>query len=404
MFTALVAPKLFTEVYEYPLLLALSMACRPGALSLPTEKDKGRDELVILWLIVAAGLLVLLWLPSEFISQRVPLVAQLGPTLTAVLVFSALLLANVQHPVRQLAAAGLICLTLVWLPSAVRQDDSQVTQRSFFGVYRVQEVPDPKGTYRVLNHGTTLHGAQRIADLEDKAVDDTVPTTYYYPKSPIGQTIAKRREFLAANNQKGRYGIVGLGTGSSACHKQEGESWKFFEIDPTVINIAKDPKNFTFITKCQPDIDIAIGDARLTIAKEPDASFDLFIIDAFTSDAIPVHMLTKEAVELFLRKLKPDGVVLLHTSNRYLNLNSVLGAILKQLPEGSAGMGMSDDGTESNGASGSSVAIFAKSDSALAPYRAFEGATDLDDKGLKAWTDDYSDILGSFMSRWRREG
>jgi hypothetical protein len=404
MFTALVAPRLFTEVYEYPLLLALSMACRPGALSLPKEKDKTWDELVILWLIIAAGLLILMWLPTEFISERVALVSQLGPTLTAVLLFSALLLACVRYPARQLAAAALLCLTLVWLPSAVRQEDSQVRQRSFFGVYRVQEIPDPNGTYRVLNHGTTLHGAQRIADLEGKAVDDTVPTTYYYPKSPIGQTIAKRRELLAAKNQKGRYGIVGLGTGSSACHKQEGETWKFFEIDPTVINISKNPKNFTFLSKCQPDIDIAIGDARLTIAKEPDASFDLFIIDAFTSDAIPVHMLTKEAVELFLRKLKPDGVVLLHTSNRYLNLNSVLGAIQKQLPEGTAGMGMSDDGTESNGASGSSVAVFAKSESALAPYRAFEGASELDDKGLRAWTDDYSDILGAFMSRWRREG
>ena len=115
-------------------------------------------------------------------------------------------------------------------------------------------------------------------------------------------------------------------------------------------------------------------------------------------------MLTKEAVELFLNKLKPDGVVLLHTSNRYLNLNSVLGAILKELPEGTAGMGMSDKGTESNGASASSVAIFAKSEAALAPYRALEGVEDLDDKGLKAWTDDYSDILGSFMSRWRGEG
>ena len=153
-----------------------------------------------------------------------------------------------------------------------------------------------------------------------------MPTTYYYPGSPIGQTIAKRREVLG-KREKGRYGIVGLGTGSSSCHKQEGETWKFFEIDPTVIKISKNPKNFTFITKCQPDIDIAIGDARLTIAKEADESFDLFIIDAFTSDAIPVHMLTKEAVELFLDKLKPDGVVLLHTSNRYLDLNSVLGAI-----------------------------------------------------------------------------
>ena len=402
MFTALVAPKLFTEVYEYPLLLALSMACRPGALRLP--KDNTWDEVVMLWLIAAVGALIVMWLPADFISERAPLVRQLGPTLTAVLIFAGILFATVHYPPRQLVAAGLICLTIVWLPSAVRQTGSQLTQRSFFGVYRVQTVPDPNGTYRVLNHGTTLHGAQRVADKNGKAVDDTVPTTYYYPKSPIGQTIAKRREILGAKNQKGRYGIVGLGTGSSACHKQEGETFKFFEIDPTVINIAKDPKNFTFIGKCQPDIDIAIGDARLTIAKEPDASFDLFIIDAFTSDAIPVHMLTKEAVELFLNKLKPDGVVLLHTSNRYLNLNSVLGAILKDLPEGTAGMGMSDKGTESNGESGSSVAIFTKSESALTPYRAFTGAEDLDDKGLRAWTDDYSDILGAFMSRWRGEG
>ena len=405
MFTALVAPKLFSEIYEYPLLLALSMACRPDALKLPWgNQEKLKDEGLVLWLIAAAGILALRELTPFAVDQLgLEIPGHWGPGPLVILFLGVLLVANIKHPARQTLVALLMCATVVWLPSNVRQGDAQ---RSFFGVYRVQETGDPArtGYFRVLMHGTTLHGSQRFLDKQGRPVDDTVPTTYYYPGSPIGKTIAKRREILAAQNEKDRYGIVGLGTGSSSCHKREGETWKFFEIDPLVIRIAKDPKNFTFITKCQPDIDIAIGDARLTIAKEPDASFDLFIIDAFTSDAIPVHMLTKEAVELFLRKLKPDGVVLLHTSNRYLNLNSVLGAILKQLPEGSAGMGMSDDGTESNGASGSSVAIFAKSDSALAPYRAFEGATDLDDKGLKAWTDDYSDILGSFMSRWRREG
>jgi len=403
MFTALVAPKLFNQVYEYPLLLALSMACRPGALNLGQDKEKTWDEAVMLWLIAAAGLLVLLWLPTEIVSERVQFVRQQGPTLTGMLIFIAVLVVAVQHPPRQLIAAALMCLTVALLPSAVNHE-AHLTQRSFFGVYRVSDDADPNGIYRHLNHGTTLHGAQRIQDKTGREVVDTVPTTYYYPKSPIGQTIAKRREILAAKGEKGRYGIVGLGTGSSACHKQEGETWKFFEIDPTVINISKNPKNFTFIDKCQPDIDIAIGDARLTIAKEEDESFDLFVIDAFTSDAIPVHMLTKEAVELFLRKLKPDGVVLLHTSNRYLNLNSVLGAILKQLPEGTAGMGMGDEGTKSNGATGSTVAIFAKSDAALAPYRAFDNTADLDDKGLRAWTDDYSDILGAFLSRWRGEG
>src|SRR5262249_18698191 len=150
-------------------------------------------------------------------------------------------------------------------------------------------------TFKILMHGTTLHGSQRFFDEDGKAVEDTVPTTFYYPGSPMGQLIAKRREILAAKGQKGHYGIVGLGTGSSSCHKREGEDWTFFEIDPTVIKISKDPKNFTFITKCQPDISIKIGDARLTIAKEQDSNYDLFIIDAFSSDAIPVHMLTKEA-------------------------------------------------------------------------------------------------------------
>jgi SAM-dependent methyltransferase len=401
MFTALVAPRLFSEIYEYPLLLALSMACRPGALSLGEDRQKAKDELIVLWLIAAVGILVIWWLPTLAGYLRLPpSIARLGATPLVIIALAAILLANVWYAPRQLVAAGLMCLALVTLPSAVRQADSQITQRSFFGVYRVADVPE--AGFRTLVHGTTLHGAQRIYDDEGKQIDDTVPTTYYYPGSPIGQTIARRREILG--KEKGRYGIVGLGTGSSSCHKQEGEAWKFFEIDPLVIRIAKDPKNFTFISKCQPDIDIAIGDARLTIAKEPDASFDLFIIDAFTSDAIPVHMLTKEAVQLFLDKLKPDGVVLLHTSNRYLDLNSVLGAILKELPEGTAGIAMQDAGGEGYGQSGSSVVVFAKSEAALQPYRSMEGVLDLEDGGLRAWTDDYSDILGAFMSRFQGRG
>jgi hypothetical protein len=410
MFTALVAPKIFSEIYEYPLLLALSMACRPGALTLPSDKEQRKDELIVLWFIAAAGVLALRELPRLAANMGMYGLLQWGPATLVVIVLAVVLLANVKHPPRQLLAALLMCLTIVTLPSNVRKADSVVTQRSFFGVYRVQETPDHPsvgaGTYRVLMHGTTLHGSQRVYDEDGKAVDDTVPTTYYYPGSPMGQSIAKRREVLAAQGQKGRYGIVGLGTGSSSCHKREGETWRFFEIDPTVINIAKSPKNFTFISKCQPDIDIAIGDARLTLAKEADGSFDLLIIDAFSSDAIPVHMLTKEAVELFLSKLKPDGVVLLHTSNRYLDLNSVLGAILKDLPEGTAAISVTDrSANQGYGQSISSNVIFAKSEAALQPYRSLEGGiSDLDDGGLRAWTDDYSDILGPFLNSIRGRG
>jgi hypothetical protein len=405
MFTALVAPRLFSEIYEYPLLLALSMACRPGALSFLFSRDRRKlqDELIVLWLIAAVGVLIIWWLPTLAAHWRaVPVwVLRVGATPMVVMALAAVLLVNVSHAPRQLVAAGLMCLALVTLPSTVRHADSQITQRSYFGVYRVADTSEG---YRTLVHGTTLHGAQRAYDEEGKEVEDLVPTTYYYPGSPMGRTIAKRREILAAKGQKGRYGIVGLGTGSSACHKQEGESWKFFEIDPVVIKIASNPKNFTFISKCQPDIDIAVGDARLTIAKEADSSFDLFIIDAFTSDAIPVHMLTKEAVQLFLDKLKPDGVVLLHTSNRYLDLNSVLAAIQKELPEGTAGIAMQDAGGDGYGETSSTVVIFAKSEGALQPYRSLEGALDLDDGGLRAWTDDYSDILGAFWSRYQGRG
>ena len=400
MFTALIAPKLFNQVFEYPLLLALSMACRPGALLLVGDKEKKKEELIVLWLIAMVGILAIMWLPTLAINNRIA-IGPWGTTPLVVLVLAAILIASVKFPPRQLVAALLMALALIWLPSNPNRGEAQ---RSFFGVYRVQ--PSEDGAFRILMHGTTLHGSQRFLGDDGNPVDDTTPTTYYYPGSPIGQTIAKRREILAAKGEKGRYGIVGLGTGSSSCHKREGETWRFFEIDPVVIDIAKNQKNFTFISKCQPDIDIVIGDARQTMAKEQDESFDLFIIDAFTSDAIPVHMLTAEAVKMYLAKLKSDGVVLLHTSNRYLDLDSVLGAIQRQeLPAGTAGIVAQDSSADRSYAqSSSTVVIFAKSEEALAPYRSIDGVVELDDGGLRAWTDDYSDILGPFMNRFRGRG
>jgi hypothetical protein len=394
MFTALIAPKIFSQIFEYPLLLALSMACRPGALKLLGDKEKKKDELIVLWLIAAVGILAIMWLPTMAQNLRMQ-VGEWGTTPLVVIFLAAILIACVQFPPRQLVAALLIAVALAWLPSGANRGESQ---RSFFGVYRVH--PSADGLYSILIHGTTLHGAQRFYDDSGQPVDDTTPATYYYPGSPIGQTIAKRRQVLGA--QKGRYGIVGLGAGSSACHKREGETWRFFEIDPAVIKIAKNPKNFTFLSKCQPDVDIVVGDARLTMAKEPDASFDLFIIDAFSSDAIPVHLLTVEAVKMYLDKLKPDGVVLLHTSNRYLDLESVLSAIQKELPQGTAGIVVSDNNADGSYAqSTSTVVIFTKSEQALAPYRSIEGVMELEDNGVRAWTDDYSDILAAFFGKFR---
>ena len=399
MFVALVAPKIFSQIFEYPLLIALSIACRPGALKLNGDKEQKKDELIVLWLIAAVGILAIMWLPMMATNLRMQ-IPEWGTTPLVVMFLAAILIASVKYPPRQLVAALMAALAIIWLPSGANRGESQ---RSFFGVYRVH--PSADGLFHILIHGTTLHGAQRFFDDSGNPVDDTTPGTYYYPGSPIGQTIAKRRQVLDARGEKGRYGIVGLGAGSSACHKREGESWRFFEIDPTVINIAKNPKNFTFISKCQPDIDISVGDARLTMAKEPNESFDLFVIDAFSSDAIPVHLLTKEAVQMYLDKLKPDGVVLLHTSNRYLDLDSVLSAIQKELPKGTSGIVVSDNNADGSYAqSTSTVVIFTKNEKALEPYRTLDGVTELDDNGLKPWTDDYSDILAAFFSKYRLRG
>ena len=137
---------------------------------------------------------------------------------------------------------------------------------------------------------------------------------------------------LDAAGEKGRFGIVGLGTGSISCYAKKDERWRFFEIDPVVIDIAAKSTYFTFLANCQPKLDVVVGDARLTVAKEPDRSFDLILVDAFSSDAVPVHLMTAEALQLYAGKLKDDGILVLHISNRYLDLDSVLGATLPLVP------------------------------------------------------------------------
>ena len=184
-----------------------------------------------------------------------------------------------------------------------------------------------------MTHGTTLHGAQRLRDLTGNLVSDVTPGTYYYPGSPMAAAVKIVQARLDAEGELGRFGVVGLGAGSLSCYSRKHEAWRFFEIDPIVVDIAAKSNHFTFLANCQPKLDAVIGDARLTLAKEPDKSFDLIIVDAFTSDAVPVHLMTAEALQLYASKLTDNGVVVLHISNRYLDLDSVLGATLPLVPD-----------------------------------------------------------------------
>ena len=411
---ALLAPKLFNEVFEYPLLLALSIACRPGVLDgaalrrlginirsrltrgagagsgLPDDDRKG---------VLAASLIIVTGFIAIYGVRWV--LAELGMraddgaiTLIVVGLLAVLLIARNKHPPQQMAVALLMCGAVILLPSAVRRGDAQ---RSYYGVYRVQAAPDSE--FRTLWHGTVVHGAQRIRDPNGNPVDDTTPAIGYYPGGTMAKTIAGVQQRLG--DQKGRFGLVGLGTGSLVCYAKPGESWRFFEIDPVVVGIARDPNYFTFLSKCRPEPDIVLGDARLTIAKEAAGSFDLIIVDAFSSEALPVHLMTAEALELYLQKVKPDGIVLLHISHRYLDLVSVFAATVKLLP-GVHGFIVHDKELEeeedNDERSPSIVALFARTSGALEPLRSLAGITELDDGGLRGWTDDYSDIIGPFLN------
>jgi hypothetical protein len=394
LFAALIAPKIFSEVFEYPLLLALTMACRPRALKLSL---KDRDELLVLWLLIASGILLLIWGPWLAARYEVNF-GRYGVTAALVALLGAGIVAFWQWPPRQLVMALLMFVAIATYPSGVKRGEAQ---RSYFGVYRVGAA----GDYNILMHGTTLHGAQRMRDDKSEEIEDPTPGTYYYPTSPMAHSVRIVREALAktatpgAAAPLGRYGVIGLGAGSLACLSKPGEKWRFFEIDPLMVSIAKNPDNFTFLSKCQPQADIVIGDARLTISREADSSIDLIIVDAFSSDAVPVHLMTAEALRLFLTKSTPTGVVVLHVSNRYLDLDSVAAATLQLVP-GAVGLIVSDDDADGGyGQTSSTVVVIAKSEEALAPFRSLKTVLELDDKGLRPWTDDFSDIIGPFRSK-----
>jgi SAM-dependent methyltransferase len=188
--------------------------------------------------------------------------------------------------------------------------------RSFFGIYSIRQGPNNS---RLLVHGTTVHGVQNLGSPER----ERMATTYYVPSSGVGLAMAAREQLFGAG---ARIGLVGLGTGTLACYARPGEQWTIYEIDPAVVGIARDPKRFTFLARCNPGAPIKIGDARLLIERERPATADLLVVDAFSSDAVPMHLLTREAFADYRRLLSPSGLLLVHISNRYLDLMPVVAA------------------------------------------------------------------------------
>jgi hypothetical protein len=194
--------------------------------------------------------------------------------------------------VHQLARAALIIVALIALEISPGISNT-FYERSFFGVHKIFQTKN--GQFRALAHGTTLHGAIRIRNPDGSAhAGPITPLTYYHPQGVLAQTL----QLLPAQANGREIAVVGLGAGAHACNGASTDRWTYFEIDHVVIKIAKDPNQFGFLSRCAPAAQIILGDARLTLGEQPVSAFDYLLIDAFSSDTIPIHLLTREAIAL----------------------------------------------------------------------------------------------------------
>jgi hypothetical protein len=282
--------------------------------------------------------------------------------------------------------------TAAWTPGLNRIEMS----RSFFGVHQVIDTAD--GDFRVLMHGTTIHGAEQLRDDNGVVLAGTPePLTYYYRGGPLSESIELTR---AAHGGLANVAIVGLGAGSLACYRQEQEHWTFYEIDPTVVRIARDPRMFRFLSVCAPSVPVVLGDARLTLGTA-DVRYDLIVLDAFSSDSIPVHLLTEEAFAIYLSHLAPHGVLVIHGSNRHLDLVPVIATAAEAA--GLAALRKDEqigNLVTAKFKASSSVMALAHDPADLRGLADREGWRPLAPSAAVApWTDDYSNVLGAMIRR-----
>lgn len=390
LFAGLIAPFTFSWIAEYPILVALAVLCRP-----PAEErwPKWSRWFWPLLAIIAVALIapsyssgkIFTWLETN----RVYVIG-------AVAVVSMILAILLKADRWKLAAVVTLALVLIRMyPS----DDGRVeTVRSFFGVHKI--VVTPNGQYHVLMHGTTIHGAEKFRNDDGTPVTgQPEPITYYHKDGGIGQAITAIRERKGAPL---RVAVIGLGSGTLVCAAEPGEDWKFFEIDQTMVDTARDPKYFTYIQSCQPALEPVIGDARLTFAREPDGVYDLIIVDAYSSDAIPIHLATEEAMEIYKSKLAPHGAVVMHVSNRHLELSSVVVGIA-DANDMKSWVYSEDSGRDNEYIFSTSVVASARNEADVGKLASSGqwAMTEAEDN-QRVWTDDYSNVLGAVWRRLRK--
>ena len=366
LMVALLAPVVFTSVSEYPIALAL------GASIALLSAGSLRRRRGIVSIAIAAG-------AAMFVSLRIFhgwLPVGDAATAGAGVAIAGALLAR-----RPRVLAALIVPVVMWASHDPRT--MVYRDRSFFGVYRV--TINARGDH-VLGVGTTTHGIQRQGPADRRRA-----MAYYHPTTPIGHWF-----FDHTADGPRSVGVVGLGTGAIAAYGRPGDRVDFYEIDPAVVRIARDPTLFTYLADSDATIEVIVGDGRLELAKA-DARYDLLLIDAFGSDAIPTHLLTVEAWRLYLDRLRTGGNLVLHLSNRSLDLVPTVARLADELGL----VGFVSDGTPNaleldDGAFASTVAVVARSASDLTGYAARTSWRPLSgERHGSLWTDDRIDLFGA---------
>lgn len=382
MFNTFVAPFIFNGVYEYPIMIVAALLLRPG---LKSSIANGKKD----WLLQTLFPAVLLVLGIAVYAAIDELPAYLDTIGVGLILLAGLTYAFRTKPLSLALLTGILIFFTMALHGLL--SNTLYQDRTFFGVLSVRESvlineQNQPEKYHEFFHGTTKHGAQRLG-----ANVSRTPLTYFSRPGPIGQLFT----VYDGGNQNWDIGIIGLGAGTLTCYAKDGQNWTFYELDPLVVEIAENPAYFSYISQCNPKTRMVVGDARLSLEKEPDRKFDLYVVDAFSSDSIPTHLLTQEAIKLYFKKIKPDGMLALHITNRHLALKKVLSDHAKQLklaaliqefkPSGDIPLVVATDWV-----------VMAQKPETLEPLRT--SSIGRWQKlpltfGLKSWTDDFTNIV-----------
>jgi len=391
LFVAVGAPHWFESYFELDLLLVVSgllaslvLWIAPGELPPPAHRHIARIAALVLWL-GAAG-----YLGYQARHEKWDLSLLIFGAFTGAAVWIAPFWSStIQLRITRIALPVFTLALAAYLTYAKLDDDRRyvVAVRNYYGVLRVIDVKESPGMLgtRTLVHGNIEHGVQ----LTRQSLRRT-PTSYYGPDSGVGRAIHYFEQHSPV-----RVGVVGLGAGVTAAYCRAGDFFRFYDINPLVLNLAT--TWFTFFNDCPGDHEVLLGDARLTMEQQPSQQYDVLAIDAFTGDAIPVHLLTREAVALYLRHLKPGGILAVHVSNRYLDLVPVVARHAADF--GKVAMQVSDDG-DSEDYFSSSDWILVSADRSVFKDSLFKVAHPAKmQPGLRPWTDDYSNLIQILILR-----